>query len=83
MKELTEGQRKCLATALAYKLGSRCWYAGVEQVAREVDGYVLISPWAAGSFSTSDLEFITSVWSSRGASSPIELVISDHVKVAL
>lgn len=78
MAELTEGQRSHLASALAYKLSSGCWDAGVEQVAREVDGGVVIYPWKPGKFNDRELEVIQAVWSVRGSSQHVDLVIANH-----
>lgn len=76
----TDSQRVSLAKAAAMKLCRGCWDAGVEQVAHEVDGRVLIYPWPGrGPFSKQDYEIIKKVWSSLGASKYIELVHVDHL----
>lgn len=78
MKELTDRQRTALATAVAQNLCSWCWAAGVEQVAHEADGRVVIYPWKPGKFSDRELEVIHQVWAARASSAHIELVIAEH-----
>lgn len=76
---LTDAQRQRLAAAAASKVGRKCWNVGVEQIAHQVDGRVVICPWTPGSFSMADQAVIAEFWRSLPASAFIELVIVDHM----
>lgn len=80
MSDLLDTQRVSLATAAAWKLGTRCWDADVWQVSKQVDGRVVVYPWMPGSFSEDQLAVIAEVWSSLAASAHLELVVTDHIK---
>jgi len=80
VSELSDTQRTSLARAAAWKLGTRCWDLDVWQVAKEVDGRVVIYPWTPGSFTEQERAVVAEQWDSMAASAHIELVVTDHIK---